>query len=194
MGSDQAPWQEEGGQTYFNPRPPHGERPRDLLSKQCEAKISIHAPRMGSDDGRIYDMSEWYYFNPRPPHGERRMNKENMKWLIHFNPRPPHGERLAVPILVEYIKQISIHAPRMGSDIPASSKFSMILRFQSTPPAWGATIALNGQFAFQKHFNPRPPHGERRRAPPIAIRNLPFQSTPPHGERQQKHEISSLFL
>ena len=107
------------------------------------------------------------------------MNKENMKWLIHFNPRPPHGERLAVPILVEYIKQISIHAPRMGSDIPASSKFSMILRFQSTPPAWGATIALNGQFAFQKHFNPRPPHGERRRAPPIAIRNLPFQSTPP---------------
>ncbi len=38
---------------------------------------------------------------------------------------------------------ISIHAPRMGSDVRDVQLFLKRLRFQSTLPAWGATEAQN---------------------------------------------------
>ena len=34
-----------------------------------------------------------------------------------FNPRSPHGERLAISFAAALLLRISIHAPRMGSDI-----------------------------------------------------------------------------
>ena len=58
--------------------------------------ISIHAPRMGSDNRRGYYQSR--------------------------------------------CTQISIHAPRMGSDHPPSFLLYENDRFQSTLPAWGATL------------------------------------------------------
>ncbi len=35
---------------------------------------------------------------------------------VYFNPRPPHGERLLAHLGEQAILNISIHAPRMGSD------------------------------------------------------------------------------
>ena len=91
-------------------------------------------------------------------------------------------------------RDISIHAPRMGSDYifvgstrdctnfnPRSPHgerrcLHFCLRntvlFQSTLPAWGATWLASFEEEEVGYFNPRSPH----------------------GERQQKHEISSLFL
>ena len=59
-----------------------------------DLRISIHAPRTGSDaDKQRFDLGAGY-FNPRSPHGER------LTWLCfpaetatNFNPRSPHGER-----------------------------------------------------------------------------------------------------
>ena len=81
------------------------------------ARISIHAPRTGSD------VSVW----------ARRY------WTANFNPRSPHGERLYRAFPGANRKAISIHAPRTGSDCiwrcdPLPSKF------QSTLPARGATV------------------------------------------------------
>ena len=56
----------------------------------------------------------------------------------NFNPRSPHGERLRAYRAAQFVAQISIHAPRTGSDMRA--------RWTSCLP---------------KHFNPRSPHGER---------------------------------
>ena len=56
----------------FNPRSPHGERRGDDRALRTAPRISIHAPRTGSDQksdgthGRFFDD-----FNPRSPHGER---------------------------------------------------------------------------------------------------------------------------
>ena len=61
--------------------------------------ISIHAPRMGSDQSQMSAAPETGYFNPRSPHGER---PEQCR------------ERTQV-------KSISIHAPRMGSDSTAKA-------------------------------------------------------------------------
>ena len=108
--------------------------------------ISIHAPRMGSDANReqkkqfqIFQstLPAWgatmasqkddacNHFNPRSPHGERQQTVyKGLRRMNHFNPRSPHGERLELCPLVLPVGRISIHAPRMGSDICASSACS----------------------------------------------------------------------
>ena len=43
----------------------------DVIGRSDTA-ISIHAPRMGSDFRRDYDILSSLNFNPRSPHGERR--------------------------------------------------------------------------------------------------------------------------
>ena len=55
----------------FNPRSPHGERPREYAASVTETEISIHAPRTGSDHARRKNGRIQLYFNPRSPHGER---------------------------------------------------------------------------------------------------------------------------
>ena len=56
---------------------------------------------------------------------------------------------------------ISIHAPRTGSDVPAAVILADIRLFQSTLPARGATSRALQRPADPCHFNPRSPHGER---------------------------------
>ena len=57
------------------------------------AKISIHAPRMGSDNGSSTSLKALADFNPRSPHGERQKADKVSGSKINFNPRSPHGER-----------------------------------------------------------------------------------------------------
>ena len=60
-----------------------------------DRKISIHAPRTGSDQcARPLCFPRHSHFNPRSPHGERRNNQ----------------------LLLHDYAEISIHAPRTGSD------------------------------------------------------------------------------
>ena len=77
-------------------------------------------------------------FNPRSPDGERPARRHGVYHAIHFNPRSPDGERLGHLIDDGDVNQISIHAPRMGSDSKRSPSY----------PHTG-------------NFNPRSPDGER---------------------------------
>ena len=79
--------------------------------------ISIHAPRMGSDDAEKYDILKARNFNPRSPHGERPLSLTRPFMPLYFNPRSPHRERLQ-----------------------SQARLNYIYKFQSTLPAWGATI------------------------------------------------------
>ena len=131
--------------------------------------ISIHAPRTGSDhylrSGRLYAsrfqstlpargatpvlsgrVPVLIYFNPRSPHGERRSPAPCAgDSRCNFNPRSPHGERRTLRNLVNIvnsfqstlpargatspsvsmpsINDISIHAPRTGSDRVSTISF-----------------------------------------------------------------------
>ena len=89
----------------------------------------------------------------------------------------------------------------MGSDLPPISISFRTLRFQSTLPAWGATLAARAIFSAVLisihaprmgsdktreeiklnfiHFNPRSPHGERRTSAGNAKSSETFQSTLP---------------
>ena len=80
---------------YFNPRSPCGERLVNEIMHNLEIYISIHAPRVGSDDIVREKHPPRNYFNPRSPCGERRSG-DVISLLLesNFNPRSPCGERL----------------------------------------------------------------------------------------------------
>ena len=63
--------------------------------------------------------------------------------FAHFNPRSPCGERLdSKRVQIKYA-EISIHAPRVGSDYKANKLIPNVRAFQSTLPVWGATDELD---------------------------------------------------
>ena len=171
--------------------------------------ISIHAPRVGSDDtlSNIYGeagefqstlpvwgatscLCSWHwslrYFNPRSPCGERLGSLLQLQRRIDFNPRSPCGERLGHRLLLADAERfqstlpvwgatsrrvrravghmISIHAPRVGSDVHHARDVAFLVdfnprspcgerrwcegriagfeAFQSTLPVWGATFVV----------------------------------------------------
>ena len=75
---------------------------------------------------------------------------------------------------------VSYNAPHARRDqikyIPTQKK----KEFQSTRPAWGATVTRSGLRRLRRHFNPRAPYGARPFAPPMVTPSYSlFQSTRP---------------
>ena len=68
--------------------------------------------------------------------------------------------------------QISIHAPRVGSDVVETRKPKPTQKFLSTLPAWGATaIDKWGKNDFC-NFYPRSPRGERQQTKALKVAAL----------------------
>ena len=120
-GSDNAANRMGCVDTDFNPRSPCGERP-------AQAGV-IHR--------RFKD------FNPRSPCGERPRPQAFRSRRRNFNPRSPCGERLAHTERDASGNEISIHAPRAGSDSLGSHVRVKVNGFQSTLPVRGATAGRN---------------------------------------------------
>ena len=86
---------------------------------QPEIYISIHAPRMGIDVRCLLTRTGKHYFNPRSPDGERLVDFRTVGLRLEISIHaPPDGERHGLPCGEVASRFISIHAPRMGSDIP----------------------------------------------------------------------------
>ena len=64
-----------------------------MLDGELEIRISIHAPRVGSDRLQQKHMQGGCYFNPRSPCGERLFLLISGGGVNDFNPRSPCGER-----------------------------------------------------------------------------------------------------
>ena len=101
---------------YFYPRSPRGERPKAGPDSAAPRRISIHAPREGSDFRLISNTLHTIIFlstlpargatqrqpcqhrrqrdfYPRSPRGERRPALRRPTWTSYFYPRSPRGER-----------------------------------------------------------------------------------------------------
>ena len=125
--------------THFNPRSPHGERHNVSYPLVLAIIISIHAPRMGSDDRYGEGAEDAVHISIHAP----RMGSD-VHCRIHrrpcrdFNPRSPHGER-------QVTKPRHNASPQFQSTLPAwgatyrSEDQNNLPKFQSTLPAWGAT-------------------------------------------------------
>ena len=105
--------------TNFNPRPREGGDAATVRGWATAAGISIHAPRVGGDGG-VYRASVQINISIHAPReGGDLRPKTAVYSLWYFNPRPPRGGRLDEAEIDQW---------------PIS--------FQSTPPARGATLAL----------------------------------------------------
>ena len=148
------------------------------------SRISIHAPRTGSDPSMWTQTATSENFNPRSPHGERQvaLMLEQIHRLFQST-LPARGATAGRKPMLQS-NSISIHAPRTGSDTSSACPSGTSKRFQSTLPARGATTSgfadsktavfqstlpargatdyLCGLSDNPQDFNPRSPHGERR--------------------------------
>ena len=111
--------------------------------------------------------------------------------------------------------RISIHAPREGGDLTSKSGSGPnpstnpapreggpanrwgpavgTVKFQSTPPAWGATPAAAQKTSSPSHFNPRPPRGGRLRCPSSKHHHGHFNPRPPRGGRRRADRGLEVF-
>ncbi len=150
-------------------------------------------------------MCHTAYFNPRPPHGERRFIPDIPIIIDIFQSTPPHGERLS-PIRMEaffpsfqstppawgatffgdgfiLVCNISIHAPRMGSDLVIRLRIHNIAYFNPRS-RMGSDLHTLHRRARWTYFNPRSRMGSDLLAITRKRCVLIFQSTLPHGERR----------
>ena len=122
----------------FNPRPPRGGRHHPHNNDRQKDIISIHAPREGGDIV-IHILSR--------------------SQIISIHAPREGGDQTAKD--ADAATDISIHAPREGGDPKISKPTANSGKFQSTPPARGATFVYGCSAYFSGHFNPRPPRGGR---------------------------------
>ena len=115
-----------------------------MLVQQCSyIDVSIHAPREGSDYPVPFAFEPAVAFQSTlPARGATPEAAEIMGRAQGFNPRSPRGERPSMRLTMPVALIVSIHAPREGSDGYARSSVGLILVFQSTLPARGATVAI----------------------------------------------------
>ena len=166
----------------FNPRSPHGERQATGFVKgyteqfqstlpargaTCAAacgssrrKISIHAPRTGSDTFSRFVCTPQPSISIHAPRtGSDAIVTPAAAAQYQFQSTLPARGATGGALIDSRPAAISIHAPRTGSDgiiCPLCGS-----GFQSTLPARGATLARNCPLAISPNFNPRSPHGER---------------------------------
>ena len=147
----------------FNPRSPCGERRGAGRRIRGNRLISIHAPRAGSDIQKLAFLSDSLGFQSTLPVRGATQRQKN-RWVLFFisppapragsddepragrgvprdfNPRSPCGERREFgQYATAASQQISIHAPRAGSDYAAGDYRYNAPGFQSTLPVRGAT-------------------------------------------------------
>ena len=100
----------------FNPRPPRGERPIPQVLPALLFAISIHALREESDRRLSSHSCRTGNFNPRPPRGERHQFPRIRLQLLRFQSTPSARRATTAGEAMPLHLQISIHALREESD------------------------------------------------------------------------------
>ena len=154
-------------------------------------------------------FNKMFNFNPRSPCGERLGRQVSlMVSTSYFNPRSPCGERRIFPKRAFEKSYISIHAPRVGSDIEAHGDTVDGLKISIHAPRVGSDIEAHGDTVdglkisihaprvgsdcstgndvpYKRYFNPRSPCGERQHVVDITVPSEDFNPRSPCGERPQ---------
>ena len=154
---------------------------RHAEQQQRLQRISIRAPREGSDDSEADQILCEDDFNPRSPRGERPAASTDLQQHQSFNPRSPRGERpRAPPLTQQAVTNFNPRSPRGERQDLRATRANAYL-FQSTLPARGATILRPSCHLLTGYFNPRSPRGER----PWLLGSLPFgQEISIHAPRE----------
>ena len=141
---------------HFNPRSPHGERREQYATVSYVDDFNPRSPHGERPDVTMCAPFSRSNFNPRSPHGARlHMSSNSSQDFIFQSTLPARGATRFWCIYFDDF-DISIHAPRTGSDeVQRASRHRLY------------------------HFNPRSPHGERLYLLAFASWYQEFQSTLP---------------
>ena len=110
-----------------------------------------------------------------------------------FNPRSPRRERPGPPGDGTQVGEVSIHAPREGSDTPAPTRTACQPGFnprsprRERPPSSRAAEAVTG-------FNPRSPRRERHEAINLCFWQMKPGPLGNEKQGQQGHPVFSLAI
>ena len=186
---------------HFNPRSPHGERLYNFDPSIFDGVISIHAPRTGSDvclalnhmiliyisihaprtgsDSKIFTfrIAPTLFQSTLPARGATTDASIHFLLLLFQSTLPARGATTDNLRGIE-TSTISIHAPRTGSDgagLPNQPGHDISIH----APRTGSDGRRVQRLPFRQNFNPRSPHGERRRTATHKRRHERFQSTLP---------------
>ena len=119
-----------------------GSDQRSYAQNQGTIKISIHAPRVGSDRIRVGPVPGRGISIHAPRVGsDGRVCRTACPLEISIH-APRVGSDAGPPAKRGVDETISIHAPRVGSDAININTVISTRRFQSTLPVWGATRGL----------------------------------------------------
>ena len=150
-------------------------------------KISIHAPRTGSDHIYAHFPLGAGNFNPRSPHGERRARRWTACGLYGISIHAPRTGSDDVVVAPRLFLNISIHAPRTGSDLQLPEIPEVEPYFNPRSPHGERPDRAHRRAGAAEDFNPRSPHGERRRRiTKECWQEEYFNPRSPHGERQRR--------
>ena len=161
---------------HFNPRPPHGERlaikyyyvknvlfqstppawgaTYDPGTKKMVVTISIHAPRMGSDERPAWCIHRACYFNPRSRMGSDWTPSNTKHLNKSFQSTLPHGER-PVPVNRHAAAGTFQSTLPHGERRITIDKNHMLVIISIHAPAWGATLLTVRKETADGDFNPR---------------------------------------
>ena len=140
---------------------PVGGATRVVVVNRHILRISIHAPRGGSDLPVRLLCCLHLYFNPRSPWGERPPLYAGCSGEISFQSTLPVGGATRQECQNTNAEISSIHAPRGGSDSRRLRPLAVTENFNPRSP-WGERHNRYVVLIKIDHFNPRSPWGERR--------------------------------
>ena len=191
VGSDRAQRRDKRRGGHFNPRSPCGER-HDAhncalafdgfqstlpvwgatmpgMQMVNKIRISIHAPRVGSDAHDAAHRHRRGISIHAPRVGSDPTTLLPCRSACHFNPRSPCGERRRWPCRPAVPSSISIHAPRVGSDSADSDVRNHLGIFQSTLPVWERLHILLARLALIAFQSTLPVWERPRRGAPLSM-------------------------
>ena len=199
-GSDRPPHQQPPSVLYFNPCSPCGERlsviqflmptiqfqsmlpvrgaTKNQVAHDSVFRISIHAPRAGSDGQRARGRGTPSYFNPCSPCGERLEHGVFPQSAFRFQSMLPVRGATGQRESVQAGKGISIHAPRAGSDLRDALNVLHLCNFNPCSPC-GERRWPPKRMSDLRYFNPCSPCGERPPPSPTGGYIDQFQSMLP---------------
>ena len=117
-----------------------------INQKELNKNISIHAPIVGCDSNWS-NLKDFIIISIHAP--IVGCDKADITLTINyedFNPRTHRGVRQYYLPSLTLGASISIHAPIVGCDIIKFRFHFKILKFQSTHPSWGATLAITNNY------------------------------------------------
>ena len=152
-----------------------------LCADPC-ARISIHAPRGGSDSQRGHGIGVPVPISIHTPRrGSDTSKVEPLPMVFVFQSTLPTGGATRPAAVLLRNQPISIHAPRGGERPYIRTEWSIPGGFQSTLPAGGSDLTFAPSGVSPADFNPLSPRGGATQDGGYYYQQYIFQSTLPAG-------------